>query len=256
MGPNVLWLTEFLCEAMDLRPGMRVLDLGCGKAISSLFLAKEFGVQVWATDLWIPPTENFSRIREAGLVSQVFPVYADARSLPYAQEFFDAIISVDAFEYFGTRHQPRGGGRRRALFVRGEDSAHALQGARRQALRPVFCKVCGLSLPSVDTGRGMAVVPMGSLNDDPGIPRKPTSGSAPRQHGRRSPTAFRRWKARRSTICAFALRRERHEEAIRVARADERPAAEIDCLREVSGEDDFPSLPIARCCSDSIVFPY
>jgi cyclopropane fatty-acyl-phospholipid synthase-like methyltransferase len=102
MGPNVLWLTEFLCEAMALRPGMRVLDLGCGKALSSVFLAREFGVQVWATDLWIPATENAGRIRAAGLEDRVFPIYADARHLPYADEFFDAIVSVDAFEYFGT----------------------------------------------------------------------------------------------------------------------------------------------------------
>ncbi len=58
MGPNVLCLTEALCEVMDLKPGMRVLDMGCGKAMSSIFLAKEYGVQVWATDLWIKPTEN------------------------------------------------------------------------------------------------------------------------------------------------------------------------------------------------------
>jgi len=44
MGPNALWLTEFLCEAKELRPGMRVLDLGCGKALSSVFLASEFDV--------------------------------------------------------------------------------------------------------------------------------------------------------------------------------------------------------------------
>ncbi|MFN8512016.1 MAG: methyltransferase domain-containing protein [Chloroflexia bacterium] len=102
MGPNVLWLTEFLCEALALRPGMRVLDLGCGKALSAIFLAREFGVQVWATDLWIPATENAGRIRAAGLEEQIFPIYADARRLPYADEFFDAIVSVDAFEYFGT----------------------------------------------------------------------------------------------------------------------------------------------------------
>lgn len=53
MGPNVLWLTEFLGQAMELQPGMRVLDMGCGRALSSIFLAKEFGVQVWAADLWI-----------------------------------------------------------------------------------------------------------------------------------------------------------------------------------------------------------
>ena len=102
MGPNVLWLAEFLCEAMHLRPGMRVLDLGCGKALSSIFLAREFGVQVWATDLWIPATENAHRIRAAKLEDQVFPIHADARHLPYADEFFEAIVSIDAFEYFGT----------------------------------------------------------------------------------------------------------------------------------------------------------
>ncbi len=29
MGPNVLWLAESLTSVMDLRPGMRVLDMGC-----------------------------------------------------------------------------------------------------------------------------------------------------------------------------------------------------------------------------------
>lgn len=102
MGPNVLWLTEALSKVMDLRPGMRVLDLGCGRAMSSIFLAKECGVQVWAADLWIPATENAARIREAGLEDQVFPVHAEARRLPYAEDFFDAIVSLDAFHYFGT----------------------------------------------------------------------------------------------------------------------------------------------------------
>lgn len=43
MGPNALWLLEWLCESLDLKPGMRVLDLGCGKAMTSIVLAKEFG---------------------------------------------------------------------------------------------------------------------------------------------------------------------------------------------------------------------
>ncbi|HCF56895.1 MAG TPA: SAM-dependent methyltransferase, partial [Myxococcales bacterium] len=30
MGPNALWLAEWLTESMKLEPGMRVLDLGCG----------------------------------------------------------------------------------------------------------------------------------------------------------------------------------------------------------------------------------
>jgi cyclopropane fatty-acyl-phospholipid synthase-like methyltransferase len=102
MGPNVLWLTEFVAEAMTLRPGMRVLDLGCGRAISSIFLAREFGVQVWATDLWIPASENQRRIVAAGVSERVVPIHAEAHTLPFAEGFFDAIVSVDAYHYFGT----------------------------------------------------------------------------------------------------------------------------------------------------------
>src|SRR3972149_9060877 len=81
MGPNALWLTEWLGEKMDLKPGMRVLDMGCGKAMSSVFLVREYGVQVWANDLWISATENWQRIREAGLEDQVFPIHAEAHAL-------------------------------------------------------------------------------------------------------------------------------------------------------------------------------
>jgi SAM-dependent methyltransferase len=101
-GANALWLTEWLTAVLDLRPGARVLDLGCGRASSSIFLRREFGVQVWATDLWFSATENSQRIRDAGVEDGVFPFHADARSLPFASNFFDAIICVDSFPYFGT----------------------------------------------------------------------------------------------------------------------------------------------------------
>jgi cyclopropane fatty-acyl-phospholipid synthase-like methyltransferase len=41
-----------------------VLDLGCGKAVSAIFLAKEFDLQVWAVDPVISSTENYSRIKK------------------------------------------------------------------------------------------------------------------------------------------------------------------------------------------------
>ena len=102
MGPNVLWLTESLSRVMELKAGMRVLDMGCGRAMSSIFLAREFGVQVWATDLWIKAADNWGRIRPAGLEDRVFPIHAEARALPFAEEFFDAIVSLDSYLYFGT----------------------------------------------------------------------------------------------------------------------------------------------------------
>lgn len=101
-GANPLWLTEWLAPALNLRPGMRVLDLGCGRAMSSIFLHREFGVQVWATDLWCSASENLERIRDAGVEDGVFPIHAEARALPFANEFFDAIVSIDSFPYYGT----------------------------------------------------------------------------------------------------------------------------------------------------------
>jgi cyclopropane fatty-acyl-phospholipid synthase-like methyltransferase len=102
MGPNPLVLTEWLCQGLDLGSGQRVLDLGCGKCLSSEFLAREFDVQVWATDLWIPASDNAERIRKANLDDRVFPIHADARELPFASDFFDAIVCVDSYFYYGT----------------------------------------------------------------------------------------------------------------------------------------------------------
>jgi SAM-dependent methyltransferase len=101
MGPNPLWLVEWLTGRMELEPGMRVLDLGCGKALTSVFLAREFGVQVWAADLWAHPDANWARIRAAGVADRVYPIQAEAHALPLAGEFFDAVVSVDAYHYFG-----------------------------------------------------------------------------------------------------------------------------------------------------------
>ncbi len=102
MGPNPLWLLEDLCGHMDLRPGMKVLDMGCGKGITSVFLAKEYGVTVFANDLWISATENLRRFEQAGVSGSVTPIRAEAHALPYADGFFDAAISIDSYNYYGT----------------------------------------------------------------------------------------------------------------------------------------------------------
>ena len=102
MGPIPLWLLEGLAPLLDLKPGQRVLDLGCGLAITSIFLAREFGVEVWAADLWIDAEQNRLRIDEAGLTDRVHPIAADAHRLPFEHGFFDAVVSIDAYHYFGT----------------------------------------------------------------------------------------------------------------------------------------------------------
>jgi cyclopropane fatty-acyl-phospholipid synthase-like methyltransferase len=101
MGPNVLVLLEELLESIPIKPDMRVLDLGCGRALSSIFLAKEFGVQVFAVDLWIGATDNYQRLQQMGVDNSVIPIHADAHQIPFADEYFDAVISVDVYQYFG-----------------------------------------------------------------------------------------------------------------------------------------------------------
>ncbi len=101
MGPNCLKLLEALTEDTELIKSSRVLDLGCGTGITSIFLAKEFGVTVFATDLWISATDNYRRIKAHGLEDSVIPIHAEAHELPYAEEYFDAVISVDSYHYFG-----------------------------------------------------------------------------------------------------------------------------------------------------------
>jgi SAM-dependent methyltransferase len=101
-GENVLYLAESLCNVLPLQPGMRVLDLGCGSAISSIFLAREFGVTVWAVDRAIDPAVNYERIAAMGCEDRVFPLRVDVRNLPLPHRYFHAAMALDSYLYYGT----------------------------------------------------------------------------------------------------------------------------------------------------------
>jgi SAM-dependent methyltransferase len=102
LGENVLYFAESLCNVLPLQPGMRVLDLGCGHALSSIFLAREFGVTVWAVDRAVDPTANYARIAAMGCADRVFPLRVDVRALPLPHGYFDAAIALDSYLYYGT----------------------------------------------------------------------------------------------------------------------------------------------------------
>lgn len=83
---------------------MNVLDMGCGKGLTSVFLAKEYDVIVFANDLWIDPTDNWKRFEQMGVSNRVYPIHADAHALPYAEGFFDAAVSIDSYHYLSLIH--------------------------------------------------------------------------------------------------------------------------------------------------------
>ncbi|MCU0637477.1 MAG: methyltransferase domain-containing protein [Methanothrix sp.] len=101
MGPNCLMIVDELSRSFPLKKGMKVLDLGCGKGLTSVFLAMEFNVTVFAVDLWISATENFQRFKTLGLEEQIIPIHAEAHDLPFAQGYFDMALSIDSYHYFG-----------------------------------------------------------------------------------------------------------------------------------------------------------
>jgi SAM-dependent methyltransferase len=101
-GQNPLAQIRHLAAKLPLTAGTRVLDLGCGRAVTSIFIARESGARVWAVDRDVSPDDNLAAIREAGMEELVVPLRADARDLPFAREYFDVVIAVDSYYYFGT----------------------------------------------------------------------------------------------------------------------------------------------------------
>lgn len=86
-GPEA---TDELAERLDLRPGLRVLDLGSGLGGPTRYLARSFGVAVTGVDV----TDEYLDVaraltRRTGLDTQVRFDRASATALPYADRSFD-----------------------------------------------------------------------------------------------------------------------------------------------------------------------
>ena len=102
MGPNPVKLEEELLQNHQIPQGAVVCDLGSGQGLTSVFLAREYGFTVYATDLWSEPAENQAFFDSLGIpAGQIIPVKADATALPFARDFFDAVVSTDSYNYFG-----------------------------------------------------------------------------------------------------------------------------------------------------------
>lgn len=102
MGPNSVRILEELLGKYPFHftAEDRILDLGCGKGLTSLVLAKETNAKIYADDLWIKAEENAKRFADWKIHQQVIPVCEDASELSFEKDYFQAMVSVDAYHYF------------------------------------------------------------------------------------------------------------------------------------------------------------
>lgn len=101
MGPNSIRLLDELLTRYPLQPNGRILDLGCGTGLTTLYTACEVPRSViFAVDLWINAEDNLRRFQQWQIDDRTIPLHANALDLPFAPTYFDAVISVDAYHYF------------------------------------------------------------------------------------------------------------------------------------------------------------
>ena len=92
---------DYLCRKLRLKPGERLLELGCGWGGLLIHAAREYGVQAFGITLSAPQAELArERIREAGLASRCKVEVCDYRAIEPEQQF-DKLVSVGMFEHVG-----------------------------------------------------------------------------------------------------------------------------------------------------------
>lgn len=103
MGPDCTIILNELLEGYENNDEIRILDLGCGKGLTSIYLAEKYkNAVIFAADLWVEATDNYKFFKEQGYENRIIPLNTSAENLPFAYHYFDMIVSVDAYHYFGT----------------------------------------------------------------------------------------------------------------------------------------------------------
>ena len=103
MGPDCTIILNELLEGYENNDEIRILDLGCGKGLTSIYLAEKYkNAIIYAEDLWVEATDNYKFFKEQGYENRIIPLNTSAENLPFAYHYFDMIVSVDAYHYFGT----------------------------------------------------------------------------------------------------------------------------------------------------------
>ena len=89
---------DLICQKLQLKPGMRVLDIGCGWGSFAAYAAEEYGVEVVGVTI-SEEQVDVARNRCADLPAEIR--LQDYREL---DEVFDRIVSIGMFEHVGHKN--------------------------------------------------------------------------------------------------------------------------------------------------------
>jgi cyclopropane-fatty-acyl-phospholipid synthase len=95
---------DYLCRKLRLRPGDRLLDIGCGWGGLVMYAAQQYGVHALGITLSRAQVELAGqRIQQAGLQDRCRVEYQDYRAVSGT---FDKLVSVGMFEHVGGKMLP------------------------------------------------------------------------------------------------------------------------------------------------------
>ena len=92
VGTTLQIVGEQLCEALDLKPGSKVLDVAAGNGMASLAAARRW-CRVTSTD-YVPALLQNGRARAEAEGHSIEFIEADAEALPFDDNDFDVVIST------------------------------------------------------------------------------------------------------------------------------------------------------------------
>jgi cyclopropane-fatty-acyl-phospholipid synthase len=96
---------DLVCRKLDLQPGQRLLDVGCGWGTMVRHAAEHYGARVLGVTLSRQQADYGRRqLADAGLDDQAEIRHADYRSV--TETDFDAISSIGLTEHIGARNLP------------------------------------------------------------------------------------------------------------------------------------------------------
>jgi cyclopropane-fatty-acyl-phospholipid synthase len=89
---------DLTCRKLYLKPGMRLLDIGCGWGGFAAYAARHYGVEVLGI------TVSAEQVRWARRMCVGLPVTVELMDYRNVADTFDRVVSIGMFEHVGSRH--------------------------------------------------------------------------------------------------------------------------------------------------------